>query len=281
VDRRTRWSGRQFPRIRVGFVTPWVLRIVIACVGVFFLQTTMPAVTGLLGLQMHGLLFRPWTLVTYMFVHGGLSHIFWNLLILYFFGPALESRLGGARFLRLFLISGIVGGLGWLIFSAVPGGGFGLLIGASGGVYGVQLAFAYYWPRQRIYIWGILPIEARWLVIIMTAMSLYAGLGGGGGNVAHFAHLGGFLGGYLYLKFMERRQQAPLREWREAARPAVPKLESTSGAMERWSRIRREDLHEVNRSELDRILDKISASGISSLSPAEREFLDRFSARLH
>src|SRR5690606_20710619 len=148
---------------------------------VFFLQTTVPAVTGLLGLQIPGLLFRPWTLVTYIFVHGGLSHIFWNLLILYFFGPTLESKLGGARFLRLFLISGIVGGLCWILFRATPGGGIGLLSGASGGVYGVLLAFAYYWPRQPIYIWGILPVEAGWLVIIMTAMSLYSGLGGGGG----------------------------------------------------------------------------------------------------
>lgn len=262
-------------------MSPWVLRIVVANVVVFFLQATLPIVNSLFELRVAGLLWRPWTLVSYMFLHGSFSHIFWNMLGLYFFGPVLETRLGGLRFLRLYLISGIVGGLGWLIFSALPMGGLGALIGASGGVFGVQLGFAYFWPRQPIYIWGILPIEARWLVVIMTGVSLWSGLGaGGGGGVAHFAHLGGFLGGFLYLKWIESRQQAPMREWREQSRPVVPKLETTGKAMERWAKIRRDDLHEVNRTELDRVLDKIGQTGIASLTPTEREFLDRFSARL-
>ncbi len=263
-------------------MSPWVLRIIVANVVVFFLQQTIPAINSLLELRAVGLLWRPWTLVSYMFLHGGFSHIFWNMLGLYFFGPILESRLGGARFVRLYLISGLVGGLGWLIFSAFPAGGLGALIGASGGVFGIQLGFAYFWPRQPIYIWGILPIEARWLVVIMTGISLWSGLndGGTGGGVAHFAHLGGFLGGFLYLKWLENRQKAPMREWQEQSRPVVPRVEGTGKAMERWGKIRRDDLHEVNRAELDRVLDKISQTGIASLTAGEREFLDRFSARL-
>jgi membrane associated rhomboid family serine protease len=261
-------------------VTPWVLRIIIANVGVFFLQTTLPGIEQFLELRAVGLLYRPWTLVTYMFLHANLSHIFWNMLGLFFFGPILEARLGGQRFLRLFLISGAVGGLCWLIFTALPLGGFGALVGASGGVFGVQLGFAYFWPRQPIYIWGIIPIEARWLVVIMTAISLFSGITGAGGGVAHFAHLGGFLGGFLYLKWLESHQQAPLREWQAASRPIAPKREARTRTMERWSKIKREDLHEVNRTELDRILDKISGSGIASLTQSEREFLDRFSSRL-
>lgn len=261
-------------------MSPWVLRIIIANVVVFFLQSTLPIVEGLLLLQPSGLLYRPWTLVTYMFVHGGLSHIFWNMLGLFFFGPVLEARLGGANFLKLYLFSGLVGGLAWLVFTAMPLGGLGALVGASGGVFGVQLAFAYFWPRQPIYIWGIVPIQARWLVVIMTVISLWSARTGGDG-VAHFAHLGGFVGGFIFLKWLERRQQAPLREWQAAARPSAPRIEVPTKSLERWSKIRREDLHEVNRAELDRVLDKISATGISSLTPAEREFLDRFSARLH
>ena len=261
-------------------MTPWVLRLVIANVGVYFLQTMLPGIEQLLQLQVAGLVYRPWTLVTYMFLHANLSHIFWNMLGLYFFGPILEARLGGPRFLRLFLISGAVGGLCWLIFTALPLGGFGALIGASGGVFGVQLGFAYFWPRQPIYIWGIVPIEARWLVVIMTAISLFSGITGAGGGVAHFAHLGGFLGGFLYLRWLEGRHQAPLREWQSAARPAVPRREAPTQSLERWQKIKRDDLHEVNRAELDRILDKISGSGIASLSQPERDFLDRFSSRL-
>ena len=88
-------------------MSPWVLRIVVANVVVYFLQTTLPAINSLLELRMAGLLWRPWTLVSYMFLHANFSHIFWNMLGLYFFGPVLESRLGGARFVRLYLVSGL------------------------------------------------------------------------------------------------------------------------------------------------------------------------------
>ncbi|MBM4185932.1 MAG: rhomboid family intramembrane serine protease [Gemmatimonadetes bacterium] len=263
-------------------MTPWVLRIVIATGAVYLIQISIPnLLETLFALYGPNAWFRPWSFASYMFLHapGNFGHIFWNMLGLFFFGPILESRLGGRHFLQLYLISGIVGGLCWLIFSAMPMGGVGVLVGASGGVFGVQLGFAYFWPRQPIHIWGIIPIEARWLVLIMTVVSLWMGVRGGG-NVAHFAHLGGFLGGFLFLRWLEARQQAPLREWQRKARPSVPRMETASKAMERWSRIRREELHEVNRAELDRILDKIGATGVASLTASEREFLERFSARL-
>lgn len=259
-------------------MTPWVLRIIAANVVVFFLQQAFPGMWYDFALVPALAWARPWTMVTYMFLHGGLGHIFFNMLVLFFFGPVLEARLGSRHFLRLYFASGLAGALLSIAFTpfgqaVVP------IIGASGAVFGVQLGFAYFWPRQRIHIWGILPIEARWLVIIMTALALWGGFMGAGGGVAHFAHLGGFAGGYLYLKWMQRRQQAPMREWRAKTAPSRPKLETSAQAVERWSRIRRDDLHEVNRDELDRILDKISASGLGSLTSAEREFLDRFSGR--
>jgi membrane associated rhomboid family serine protease len=260
-------------------VTPWVLRIIFANVVVFFLQQALPPDFWYsLALVPALAWMRPWTLVTYMFLHGGLGHIFFNMLVLYFFGPVLEARLGSRHFLQLYFASGLAGGL--LSIALTPFGQAVIpIIGASGAVFGVQLGFAYFWPRQQIHIWGILPIEARWLVVIMTVLALWGGFMGAGGGIAHFAHLGGFAGGYLYLKWLERRRQAPIREWRAKAAPTRPTSESSAQAVERWTRIRREDLHEVNRDELDRILDKISARGLSSLTAAEREFLDRFSAR--
>jgi membrane associated rhomboid family serine protease len=260
-------------------VTPWVLRLVIANALVFLLQQASPiGLEQLLALHGSGSWMRPWTFVSYMFLHGDFGHIFWNMLGLFFFGPILEARLGPKHFIRLYLISGVMGGLLWLLFSALPMGGVGGLIGASGAVFGVQLGFAYFWPRQPIHIWGIIPIEARWLVAIMTVVSLWMGIQGGG-NVAHFAHLGGFLGGFLYLRWLEAHQQAPLREWRKKMQMPAPRIETASKAVERWSKIKRDNLHEVNRGELDRILDKISASGVASLTSSEREFLERFSAR--
>ena len=252
-------------------MTPWVLRIVLATIAAFFLQNTAPAMVDALAFVPQLALQRPWTFVTYMFLHApGFGHIFFNMLSLFFFGPRVEDRLGGKAFLGLYFTSGIAGAL-----LSIPVGY--PIIGASGAIFGVLLAYAWFWPRNQMLIWGIIPIEARWMVLLMTGISLYFGFGGGGGNVAHFAHLGGFVGGYLFLKFLQRN--AGNERFKRQMQPPAPRLETTAGAMDRWKKIKRDGLHEVNRDELDRILDKISASGIASLTPGEREFLDRFSAR--
>lgn len=255
-------------------MTPWVLRLLVANIGVFFLQVVAPRVADPLVFFASPLSFvyRPWTLVTYMFLHGGLWHLFFNMLALFFFGPRLEERLGGRHFLGLYFLSGIMGALLSIPFS--PGVA---IVGASGAIFGVLLGFARYWPRAQILIWGVLPVEARWMVVGLTVLSLFMGIRGGGG-VAHFAHLGGFAGGWLYIKWFEHR--SPAKQFRrQAASGFSTAIENAAATLTRWSTIRREDLHEVNRDELDRILDKISAQGIGSLSKSDREFLDRFSSR--
>src|SRR3954463_4882013 len=131
----------------------------------FFVQMMSPGVTSLLMFVPSEALVHPWTVVTYMFLHGGFGHIFFNMLALYFFGPPVEQRMGGNRFITLYLLSGIVGAL-FSIVLRVP------VIGASGAVMGVSLAFARFWPRQQILIWGVLPIEARWLVILYAAIDI-------------------------------------------------------------------------------------------------------------
>jgi membrane associated rhomboid family serine protease len=256
-------------------MTPWVTRLIIANAGMFLVLMILPRVGGYLLLVPADLLgpvlgrpFRPWTIITYMFLHAGPLHLFFNMLALYFFGPRLEVRLGSRQFLTLYFVSGIVAALVSLIFTP-----YARIVGASGAVFGVLLGFARFWPRNVIYIWGVLPIEARWLVLLLTALSLWGGYGGGSG-VAHFAHLGGFLGGYLYLKWLDWR--SPARRFKkQAAAPTAKAAGSTD--LQRWKRIRRDGLHQVNRDELDRILDKISAKGLASLTPEERAFLERFS----
>ena len=252
----------------------WSIRLILANVIIFLLMPVLPAtLVNQLVLVPSEAWRAPWTLVTYMFLHGSFGHVFFNMLSLYFFGPRLESRLGGGGFLGLYFSSGIMGALLSLVLAP-----HAAVIGASGAVFGVMFGYAWFWPRDRILIWGIIPIEARYLVLLMTAISLFSGVTpGAGGNIAHFAHLGGFLGGFLFLKVMERR--SPSTRFRKKARGTGPRLETLSSAMERWKTIRRDRLHEVNREELDRILDKISSSGIGSLTPGEREFLDRFSTR--
>jgi hypothetical protein len=125
-----------------------------------------------------------------MFVHGGFGHILFNMLSLFFFGRRVESRLGPRRFGILYFVSGIMGALVSVFFAP-----YAAIIGASGAVFGVMLAFAKFWPRDQILIWGILPVEARVMVIAMTVMAVVFGFTGAQSGVAHFAHLGGFVGG--------------------------------------------------------------------------------------
>jgi membrane associated rhomboid family serine protease len=242
-------------------VTPWVQRFLIANVLMFFVQMTVRESTYLLSLVPAMLLQRPWTLVTYMFLHGGFMHIIFNMLGLYFFGPRVEQRIGSERFFALYMISGITGGL---LSFYTP---MAQIVGASGAVFGVLLAYARFWPRDQILIWGIIPVEVRWLVLIYTVVSLL-GLGGG---VAHFAHLGGFLGAFLYLVWMER--MAGARKFRQVA-TAPPAAKDA--LLSNWKKVDRTGVHAVNKDEVDRILDKISASGIASLTPQERLFLSNF-----
>ncbi len=249
-------------------MTPWVVRLIAANIVVFLLQSAFPHADSAFVLVPALILQQPWSVVTYMFLHAGMGHLFFNMLMLFFFGPQVEARLGGRNFLILYFASGLGGAA--LSFIQPSAG----VVGASGAIFGVFLAYARYWPRVKVFIWGVLPIEARWLVVLMTAISVLGGFGAVEPGIAHYAHLGGFVGGYLSLRFIERRSTA--RRWQQVATPMVRRVAADAGAVERWARIPRESLHEVNRDELDRILDKLRAGGVGSLSPGDREFLDRF-----
>ncbi len=249
-------------------ITRWVGLIIIANIVVFFLQQQASD-------QLHSLefipalvLIRPWTLFTYMFLHADFGHIFFNMLTLFFFGPRVEDRLGGARFLTLYFVSGLFGAFTSMIMSPNAG-----ILGASAAVYGVLLGFARLWPRAQLLIWGFVPVQARTLVVILTAVSLFMG-GVGIGNVAHFAHLGGFIGGWLVLRL------SGTRTIDDRLRPVQPARAPTPapGAAERWKQIRLEQLHPVNREEAERVLAKLETRGPHSLTADEQAFLDRFSA---
>ena len=247
-------------------MTPWVGRLIVANIAMFLIARPGTELFQQLALVPIGVPQHPWTPITYMFLHADFMHILFNMLGLYFFGPRLEVRLGGARFIRLYFVAGLTGALLSLFTPNVA------IVGASGAVFGVFVGFARYWPTAQVLIWGIVPVQARVLVIVMTVMALVGGFGGGGG-VAHFAHLGGFLGGWLYLRFAEASSAAAAFRARAAPRatPAAP------DSVSRWRSIDRSALHPVNAEELDRVLAKIEASGVGSLTVDERAFLDRFS----
>jgi membrane associated rhomboid family serine protease len=243
----------------------WTSRLILANVVMFVLTSVRPDIMMSLMFVPAMTLERPWTVVTYMFLHDGTFHILFNMLGLLFFGPRLEVEMGDRDFLLLYFMSGITGALLSCITPYVA------IVGASGAVFGVLLAYARFWPHDRLLIWGIVPVEARIMVIIMTVLSLLGGVSGAG-NIAHFAHLGGFLGGYLFLRFREWR--LPVRQYQEQFTP--PPLNKER--IERWRSIDRTKLHEVNRAELDRVIQKLETQGIQSLLDSERAFLDRFSS---
>ena len=243
----------------------WTMRLIAANVVMYFLTSASPGMMTMLMLVPAFALTAPWTAVTYMFLHANLWHLLFNMLGLFFFGPRLELELGARDFLLLYFLSGIGGALLSFLTPYVA------IVGASGAVFGVLLGFARYWPREQILIWGIIPVEARWLVIIMAVLSLIGGFGGGG-DVAHFAHLGGFAGGLLFLTWRDRNTRAA-RFKSAMTRPPVRPAD-----LERWSRIDRMGMHEVNRAELDRVMAKLQTGGTESLTPDERAFLDRFSS---
>lgn len=243
----------------------WSIRLILANVVMFLLTAVRPALMTSLMFVPALTLDRPWTVVTYMFLHDGTFHLLFNMLGILFFGPRLELEMGSRDFLLLYFMSGIAGAL----FSCITP--YVAIVGASGAVFGILLAYARFWPRDQLLIWGIIPVEARVMVIIMTVLSVLGGFTGAG-NIAHFAHLGGFLGGYLFLKFRDLRGGSARRF---KAQPAPASI--TRATIERWRAIDRTTLHEVNRAEFDRIMQKIDTQGPQSLLDSERAFLERFS----
>jgi membrane associated rhomboid family serine protease len=225
-----------------------------------------------------------WTLLTYGFLHDGPSlespglpysplHLLFNMLTLWFFGREVEAITGRAEFVRFYLVSIVIAGLAW-VTAAQFGGQAGRLVGASGGVMAVLAAFIWYFPRQTVLIYGVLPVPA-WALGILYFFSDLRGAATGGGDVAHVAHLAGAAFGLLYtwrgwsldgLADLPRR----LRQAGRRMRVVHPDDASPPSAEE----------EETLQETVDRILAKISRSGASSLTAEERDTLTRASRRL-
>ena len=175
-------------------------------VAIFVAQLVFPILTDVLGL--HPVLVLRylwiWQLGTYMFLHGGLFHILFNMLALWMFGTELERIWGTRYFLKFYLVTGVGAGILTVLFSLLPFGftqqvHYSNVIGASGAIYGLLLAYAMYFPDRPIYMYFVFPIPARIFVAIMGAIAFLSSLGDSGG-VANATHLGGLIVAYLFLK---------------------------------------------------------------------------------
>lgn len=255
-------------------LTPWVKRLLIANVVMFAVTTAMPALYETGALVPRLALVRPWTLISYMFLHAGLGHIFFNMLGLFFFGPRLEQRIGEATFIKLYAWAGLGGALFSILFAPqYP------VIGASAAVQGVLMGFAMFWPRVRILIYFVLPVEAWLLVLGYVILSFSYGVGGSRDGIAHFAHLGGLVTGFIYLRWIEWRRGAARRDFQRKVQDIPSATLSESSALERWEAIDLKLMHELNRHEVEMLLRKARALGVGALTADERAFLDRMTAR--
>jgi len=206
--------------------------------------------------------FHLWQVVTYMFLHGGIFHIFFNMYALYLFGSELEAVWGEREFYKYYFICGIGAGLLTAISSPRS---FVPTIGASGAIFGILVAYGMLFPNRTIYLNLLFPIQAKYLVILYGIIELIASFNHTSDGIAHFAHLGGMGIGFLYLKmdwklgsFFERLKMK---------RPRIsihPPGESSD---------QREEIQE----EVDRILHKISSEGMESLTEEEQKTLDEAS----
>src|SRR5450830_506715 len=289
------------------------VRVLLAInVAMLFLQWTVVSdadAFAVLGFQDGSLQRTLWSAGTYMFVHFSLWHLALNMYALLIFGPRLETAMGTRAFTLYFLWCGLGGAMFHLLFVRT-----GLLIGASAAVFGVMFAYWQQWPRDEVALFGAIPMRAWTLVLLLLAANLAAGMlgasdpGAGGNGWVYLAHLGGLAFGWLYFRTppapsLDRLRQRilPAPDYQDDALPrAIPRTlpraraqrdevdeivaRSKAVAAQKGPSVRAVSLVRTSRearvAELDRVLDKISSSGLESLSTDERAVLDEMAKRL-
>jgi membrane associated rhomboid family serine protease len=186
-------------------IPPATLVLLISNVAVYLLGISSFSPFALWPL---GTLFEPWQVITYSFLHGNLAHIFFNMFALYMFGGPLERVWGTSKFVTFYFASVLAAAAAQLAVTAASGSQYPT-VGASGGVFGLLLGFALMFPRERLAIYGILPMPAWLFVTLYGLLELYLGVSGTQSGVAHFAHLGGMAGGALVMLLWPTRRPGP------------------------------------------------------------------------
>jgi membrane associated rhomboid family serine protease len=278
----------------------WLLALNI---GIYFLQLTLfgsDAVYSALALDPARFPGQWWTVATYMFVHAWLAHLAFNMLTLWMFGPRLEHLWGTRSFVQFYLWCGLGGAVAHLIFAQ-----HSAVIGASGAISGVLVAYALRWPDEEVYIFGVIPMKSRWLIAAMIGMNIIFALSPGSG-IDWTAHVGGMAFGWLFLKLSALGGLTRVRAWVSALPEesedmprAVPRnrttmRDPTHGVDEVVARSNAVVLREAKpvqhaprqetakeyAARVNRVLDKISQHGIESLTKDEKRLLEEMSRKL-
>ncbi len=240
-------------------------------------------------------LFQIWQLITFQFLHGSFGHILFNMFALWMFGMEIENLWGSKKFLYFYLLAGVVAGLCHLFISPLLGALPAPTIGASGGVYGVLVAFALLFPNRYIFLYFFIPIKAKYLITFLIVMEIML-IDSAHSTVAHLAHLGGALAGLIFI-LLDKSIDAEIKHLfgRKTYRPKQPfpkdrsdnPFGGISNPFKRNEKIEEAKYYDINEKEdkitqeqLDKILDKISQSGYQNLTDEEKRILFEASKKM-
>ena len=200
-----------------------------------------------------------WQPLTYMFIHGDFFHLFMNMFVLWMFGSEMESIWGSRGFLKYYFVTGIGSGIIWLLLNI--SNSYSVLIGASGAIYGVLLAYGLMFPNRKVLIYFLFPIKVKYFVLLLGAIAFISSVGDTGSNISHLTHLSGMLIGYIYLR-------SPVNLSR------VLLLFKSILAEIRYKRVEKKHAkHFVVKRNIDRLLDKINDVGYDGLDEKEKKDL--------
>jgi membrane associated rhomboid family serine protease len=297
--RPSMFGGFRFfpPVIKWLLITNTAMYLLVDVMGRMFTLDMMPIEIFLnysLGLMPLGHGFYPWQLVTYQFMHANFSHLLYNMFALWMFGMEVEHVWGSRRFLWFYLLCGVAAGISQLILAplleptsviSITGAGIPT-VGASGAVYAVLVAFAMMFPDRYIFIYFLLPIKAKYLIILLIAFGIFSV--GAESAVANLAHLGGAAAGFVYVIYLSRHypfQGAVERlGWWMNSRRRRQKEEPYHEVVD--AKVfdineRPKTEQELNQMKIDEILDKISRGGYQSLTEEEKKILFEASKKLN
>lgn len=249
-------------------VTNAIKILVIINVGMYILQIitgSQERMIEIFGLSAETIWPLIWQPITYMFMHGGVWHVAINMFVLWMFGTELEKIWGKNEFLKYYFVTGIGAGIIWLLFNI--GGSHAILIGASGAVYGILMAYGLMFPNRIVYVYFLFPVKVKWFVIFIGAIAFFSSMGTGS-NISHLTHLSGMLIGYLYLRFSDH--------WRNIMfnfRKKIVEMKSMQKGKDNQQKMKLQQ-------EVDRLLDKANICGWESLTEEEQIKLQASSWKL-
>ena len=247
------------------YFTDAIKILIIINVGLFLLRFVAKSqidLAGIFGLSPNTVWPMIWQPITYMFIHGDLFHVLINMFVLWMFGSEMESIWGRAQFLRYYFLTGVGSGLVWLLFNA--GQSYSVLIGASGAIYGILIAYGMMFPNRTVYLYFMIPIKVKWFVVFLGAVAFLSSFNNNT-NISHLTHLSGMVIGFVYLRYYWH-----WKDFRFSVHKQIEEFRSSISSKRDQKKIEMQN-------EVDQLLDKINETGYDNLTEEEKDLLYRAS----